>query len=342
MTDLLCAKPRINPNMGRTVTNRRSYPVPPKPTAWDSHSISCMLQWLYQDVSNRVIPNWSQNTPYEISTQAFPEYEVERGLDMGQYAQGVEDFILGVTLHLLMNHEVWIEVASDSGEGDEPRFRVHEANRVERDKGGRLIQHIPHQSEMPAWVQSDRPWPPVVELDPAQMVHVQLPSAYPSELLLTIMVELAGIEPLLPPSWVHQTVDGTMPNISIYSVNEAHWQSRLLALMVSQPIGWTAREGLRGPGRRLNDYYYTLREMRFVHFIAALRERAEHALRQVLSIAGDVCGFDASVTAFGVYTPNEVLDLIERFQQGEITLADSLDIVFQRDTDVNPLQRRVV
>ncbi len=304
--------------------------------------MSCMLQWFYQDVSNRVLPNWSHSSAYNVCSDAMPWGEIYRGLEIGRNAQGVEDFILGVTLSLLMNHEVWIEVGFDADQGDEPPFRVREANRVERHRDGNLIQRIPDHSELPSWVQSDLPWPPVVELDSARMVHVQLPSAYPSKLLSPIMVELADIEQSLPPGWVHQTVDGTMPNISIYSVNEADWKSRLLTLKVSQPIGWTAREGLRGPGRRLNDYYFTLREMRFVHFISALRERAEQALRQVLSIAGDVCGFDASVTAGGVYTPNEVLDLIERFQQGEITLTDSLDIVFQRDTEVYPPRQRLI
>ena len=324
------------------MTERRSYPVPPSPKAWDNNSMTSTLQWLCQDVHDRIIPNWSQKEPYEISSDALPWHKISSGLEIGQYAQGVEDFILGVTLHLLMNHEIWIEVALDSGKGEDPPFRVHEANRVERDKSGRLIQLIPDQSELPAWIQSDHHWPQTVDLDHDRMVCVRLPSAYPEKVLRKIMIELTDIEPLLPPSWVYREVNGTLPNASIYNVNEAEWNSRLLTFKVSDPIGWTAREGLRGTGRRLNDYYYTLRELRFLHFIASLRQSAEQALREVLTIAGDLCGFKASVTANGVYSPEDVCRLIAKFESGKLTFSELPDILFQRPSAQDLMPRIVV
>ena len=324
------------------MSERRSYPVPPDSTAWEPPTPSCMLERLYQDVDHRLIPNTTQTNPYELSSEPLPWYLVARSLRIDDQLQDVDDFIRSVSMRLLMYHEVWIEIVMYDQTRDEAPFRVYEVNRVKRIKSGQLIQHIPDRSELARWTESGQEWPEYVELDADQMVRVQLPDAYPSELLRRVMTELANIEPLLPPSWVYRQVDGTMPNASIYNVNEAEWNSRLLTLKVSDPIGWTAREGLRGPGRRLNDYHYTLRELRFLHFIAALRQSAEQALREVLDIAGNLCGFEASVTANYVYSPEDVCELITQFEQGAITLTESLDIIFQRDTDVNPSQRRVV
>ena len=321
---------------------RRSYPIPPKSTDWESSSPSCLLEWLYQDIGNRLIPNITQTEPYELSSEPSPWHIVAHALRIDDQLQGVEDFIQSISMRLLIYHEVWIEIAIYDQTRDEAPFRVFEVNRVKRNKNGQLIQHIPDRGELAHWVEPGRDWPECVELDADRMVRVQLPDAYPSELLRRVMTELANLEPLLPPSWVYRQIDGTMPNASIYNVNESEWNSRLLTLKVSDPIGWTAREGLRGPGRRLNDYHYTLRELRFLHFIAALRQSAEQALREVLDIAGNLCGFEASVTANCVYSPEDVCDLITQFEQGAITLTESLDIIFQRDTDVNPSQRRVV
>ena len=60
-----------------------------------------------------------------------------------------------------------------------------------------------------------------------------------------------------------------------------------------------------------------------------MRKRAEEALCKVLDIAGTACGFEASVTSSGLYTPTEVEGLIKSFEQGEIPFTKIIDITHE-------------
>ena len=84
-----------------------------------------------------------------------------------------------------------------------------------------------------------------------------------------------------------------------------------------------------------------LRELRFLHFLASLRSCAEDALRQVLTLAGDRCGFRASVTAFGVHTPDEVNLLIQRFEAGDLPFSAVNDILYGAAKGL-PVEQRIV
>ncbi len=61
-----------------------------------------------------------------------------------------------------------------------------------------------------------------------------------------------------------------------------------------------------------------------------MRGRAEGALRQVLTAAGQQCGFTASVVSNGVYTPLEVKRLIQQFEDGQISFSEITDIHFEK------------
>ena len=96
----------------------------------------------------------------------------------------------------------------------------------------------------------------------------------------------------------------------------AHWwtRSRSISITVSQVMSY---------------YYYLLRELRFLHFVASMRERAEVGLVQVLQIAGERCGFSATVTAHGVITPAEVCGAIDAFESGSLSFAEVREIKYQ-------------
>jgi len=75
------------------------------------------------------------------------------------------------------------------------------------------------------------------------------------------------------------------------------------------------------------DYW---RELRFLHFRASMRERAEEALRCVLALASERRGFEGSVTANGLHTPSEVRGFIEEFERGELAFSAVNDIIFEK------------
>ena len=61
-----------------------------------------------------------------------------------------------------------------------------------------------------------------------------------------------------------------------------------------------------------------------------MRERAENALHQVLTLAGEKCGFEAQATACGLYAPTEVEEIIERYEAGDTPFSTVTDIIFER------------
>ena len=84
-----------------------------------------------------------------------------------------------------------------------------------------------------------------------------------------------------------EKMTGQRRNAPAFDSGEATRTQRLRIAQATLPIGWTAREIYYGENRHLGDYYYYWRELRFLHFRSSIRERAEKALQQVLTFAGE-------------------------------------------------------
>ena len=296
---------------------------------------------LHDDFGNRVIPHRNVGRVYVLSSENIAERLVEQALDIGRGPPGVDRFIESVARGLLRSHEVWIELIIDGNGKDQLAFQVCEVNSVRRTAAGSLIQVIPDKAELPEWFQMEGPSNQALELDPDLMVHVTLPKAYPSEVLERVVRSLADVKPFVPPMWAIEQSAGISRDAPRFDAAEADRTDRLHILQAAHPIGWAARESLLGESRQINEYYLAWRELRFLHFVASMRECAESGLREVLGLAGKRCGFTASVTAHGVYTPEEVCGFMRQFQAGELSLSAVDDIVFQRTITAESRQRRV-
>ena len=296
---------------------------------------------LYDDFRNRVLPHWNRGAVYVLSAENIAERLVEEALDIDRGSPGVDPFIQSVSRGLLRSHEVWIELILDDSGKDQPPFRVCEVNGVKRTAAGGLIQVIPDKAELPEWFQVKGPSKQVLELDPDLMVHVTLPQAYPSELLRGVVGALGEVKPFVSPKWAIEQSAGISSDAPRFDANEADRTNRLYVLQAAQPIGWAARESLLGESRQINEYYLDWRELHFLHFVASMRECAESGLREVLKLAGRLCGFTASVTANGVYTPEEVRGYMRQFQAGELSLSAVDELIFQRTITAESRQRRV-
>ena len=157
-----------------------------------------------------------------------------------------------------------------------------------------------------------------IELDDERMVHVRLPNQYSNSLLEAIVKDLVEIDSnySLATAWFMEQTTGQRTDAPTFDVGEAARVRRLRILQTTLPIGWTAGEIYYGENRHLSDYYCYWRELRFLHFRSSMRERAEKALKQVLTVAGEECGFEAHVTARGLYTPTEVEEVINGYEAG--------------------------
>ena len=161
---------------------------------------------------------------------------------------------------------------------------------------------------------------------------MSLPKEYPCQLLLKIesdLVEADAYDPLKT-QWMMDQVTRQNRNAPTFDSREANRTHRLRILQAALPIGWTAREIYYDSNRFLGEYYRIWRELRFLHFRASMRERAEGALHQVLSMAGTVCGFNASVATSGLCTPLEVEEIIRDFEASRITFSKVYDIIYER------------
>ena len=296
---------------------------------------------LYDDFGNRIIPHRHQGRVYVVSSEDISGHLIERALELGRGPSGVDRFIRSVALSLLSSHEVWIELIVDGDDMKQLPFQVCEVNGVRRTAAGSLIQEIPDKAVLPEWFQMKGVSNQALELDPDLMVHVTLPKAYPSELLARVVRALADVKSFVPPKWAIEQSAGISSDAPRFDANEADRTNRLYVLQAAQPIGWAARESLLGESRQINEYYLDWRELHFLHFVASMRECAESGLREVLRLAGRQCGFSASVTAHGVYTPKEVCGFMHQFQAGELSLSAVDEIIFQRTITAESRQRRV-
>lgn len=319
------------------MTDRRSRWFPSSPPMWIS---SAQTHLLYQDFDARVIPYRHDPKAYVLSTEGAPSYEVNRALSLRD-AYEIGGFLRAVAARLLTTHEVWLEVSFEDEGREQTPFEVTEVDGVRRTGGDGLVQQLPSSHELPEWYEDQGEWGIALDLDADRMVHVGLPDAYPSKILAQVIGDLAEIEFNLTPPWVMEKWTGSGRGAQPYDVDEASRTRQLRLAQAALPIGWTARELYMGQHRAVSDYYHYLRELRFLHFLASLRSRAEDALRQVLTLAGDRCGFKASVTAFGVHTPHEVNVLIQKFEAGDLPFAAINDILYDAPRGT-PVEQRTV
>lgn len=298
---------------------------------------------LYEDFSDRVVPYGVNRTRYELSACGFSSYVVEGALGTDEFRRGTEGFIEAIARDLIMNREVWLEVTFNSSEHHNAPFHVFPVNSVSRTVEGDVIQEIPNPNHTAGRSRHGELDKARILLPTDRMVHATLPGAYPSEVLNRVITELAEHDDSEVFRWGFANVTGKRKVPRNFDFQETSRIKRLRLLQAALPIGWTARENLRPmDSRELSDYYYFLRELQFLHFIASMREQAEGALRDVLVLAGKRCGFTFTVTAQGVYTPEQVNSLIEQFKRGEIPFSALRDIIHESaDSDNMPGKRTV-
>ena len=306
------------------MTDRRSRWFPSSPKMWTDSS---QTHFLYQDFDTRVVPYRRDPEAYVLSTEGVPRYEVERALSLRE-AFELDGFLRAVATRLLTTHEVWLEVSFDDASREQTPFAVTEVDGIRRTAEGGLVQQLPSSDELPEWYRDKGEWGTVLELDADRMVHVGLPDAYPSEVLAQVITDLAEIEFDPTPPWVIEQWTGSQSDAPPYDAGEASRTHQLRLAQAALPIGWTAPELYLGPHRAVSEYYHYLRELRFLHFLASLRSCAEDALRHVLELATERCGFKASVTSFGVWTPDEVEALIQKFEAGDLPFSAMNDILW--------------
>ena len=325
------------------MTDRRSrwFPSDAEPKTWPS---STETHLLFQDFHNHIVPYRHGPDAYGLSTEGIPAQQVEAALNLGDYAWELDGFLRAVTSRLLTHHEVWLEVTFEDGNGDRTPFQVWEVDGVRQTKEGNLIQELPSLDELAdwSWDRGDDEWEEEIELDADRMVQVLPPDAYPSHVLMQVVHDLAEVDTNMIPARVIEQLTGQHQDAPAFNASEAYRTERLRILQAALPIGWTAREIFLGADMRVSGYYHYWRELRFLHFRASMRERAEEALRQVLTLACERCGFAASVTAHGLYAPHEVQELIRKFEAGEFAFAEMHDLIFEKANNTQAEQRRMV
>ena len=311
------------------MTGRSSRWFPQGPGLWPQ---SRQTHMLLQDFNLHVVPHRDGGDVYQLSVQGISSNQVNQALSLWDHGRGADSFVREVASTLLTEREAWLEVVLKPDGRDGLAFRPMLIHGVSRAINGNLIQEVPvlDSSSYPSKGEPERQFQRI-ELDEERMVHVRLPDKYPSTLIDRIakdLVELDSDDILMLP-WVMERMTGQRRNAPAFDFGEAIRTQRLRITQAALQIGWTARENYFGENRRLGDYYYYWRELRFLHFRSSIRECAEKALQQVLTVAGTTCGFEAHVTARGLYTPSEVEVINEKYEAGDIPFSVVTDIIFE-------------
>ena len=298
---------------------------------------------LYQDFHNRVVPSHSRSPGvYRLSSDdESPQRIVDSLCLRPDHRPQLDHFLQYVALKLFTLLEVWIEVAFPDDDGPTP-FAVFDANGIQRTRSGGLIQALPRQptaDQAPEWTRALGGWGTNIELDEKRMVHVTMPEAYPEKVFSKVVKDLSEVAPNVARPWVLEELSSQKPGGPLFDFGEADRTERLRILQATLPIGWAAREGILGEKSRISHYYDLWRQLRFLHFRASMRQRAEEALRDVLTIASERRGLSVEVRAHGVYTPEHVQAIIKRFEAGELDFETAWDIIYERAGDSD--QRRV-
>lgn len=321
------------------LTSRKSRPLPPMPKV---RAESLQTRMLLEDVHNQVVPYRHKIEPYVVDVEEISNHAFEKAVTLNDQSLGIDDFLREVAIGLLRSHEVWIEVCINDGNTEGPPFEVCEVYGVKRTSTGQLVQEIPDKANLPDWFQATDDCGHCLKLDSDTMVHVSLPESYPSQVLERVIRDLANVHSISMPAWAMQHAEEGNADGPRFDISEASRTERLYILQAALPIGWTAREIYLDKSRQINEYYRHLRELRFLHFLASMRECAEAALREILTLAGKRCGFTASVTAHGVCTPDEVCEFIRRYRAAELPISAVTDIILQQAAVPGPEQRKII
>ena len=316
------------------MTGFRSRWFPLEPENWIT---SFETDLLLQDFQLHVVPYRRRPAAYRLSVSGASPDQLNQSLSLDRDKPRPDGFLRSVATRLLTHHEVWIEVAFGGENRDGTPFRLLAVEGVKRTQNGNLVQELPSRDKLPDWYGDGDGWGQEVELDIDRMVHITLPASYPSGLLKQVVRGLSLVRPaVLPPRFRTRSVD------QLVDANEAMRTERLSVSQAALPIGWTARESSYGQYRQMNDYYFHLRELRFLLFRSSMRARAEDALRDVLTLAGKRCRFAATVTAYGVHTPAEVEGFIRDFEEGKLTFSAVREVIFETGKDEYSRTRSVI
>ena len=301
-------------------------------------------QLLLRDFNLQAVPYRMNGDAYQLSAQGMSLTDINRSLQLGQRSDGVDGFVRTVANGLITSHQVWLEITFDDDQHGHPFFRVFPVYGVKQESSGRLIQRVPLRDQ-PSLLDSDQSNQTVeIELNNERIIGVSLPDDYSSNLMTEVvsgLVEESTSFTLLP-NWVWEQMAGQRRDAPNYDSAAAIRTERLRTIQAASPIGWTAGEIYYGDGRHIGDYYYYWRELRFLHFISSLRACAEEMLRRVLTLAGTRCRFTTQITAVGLYLPEEVENLISRFEAGEIDFTSINDIIFESADSPSANERQVV
>ncbi len=264
------------------MTDRRSRWFPSRSSPWPD---SLETRLLYQDFHTGLVPYRHDPEPYSVTADGVSPWVVEDSLTLGEHGHRLDGFVSSVACRLLTHHEVWLEVAFDaepSGRSArrDTAFRVFEVDGVGRGMGGAsLVQQLPTLEDLPqpVWGEYEQPgdWGKQILLDRDRMVQVSLPAVYPSDLLSRVVSDLSTLDPNVTPRWVTDSWVGQNPGAPRFDLTEVIRTHKLRVAQAALPIGWTGRESYHASPRTVSDFYHYSRELRFLHFKAALRAKAE-------------------------------------------------------------------
>lgn len=333
---------------GGVMSKRRSYWIPVSgrnyPSGIESHL-------LYQDVSNAAVPYRSgRQDAYRLIVDPVDlKWAIDESLALSSKGRGTDTFIRDLIRQLFADHEVWIEVATDLEPGGRSlggrRQRVFEVAIVHSlhvdPETGRKTQILPQPSEIDALYSIDYGGLSEVDLTDAHLVKVELPPAYPADCLDGVLTGLTRIPEKLTPDWLDRSWLGLEPDAPAFDVGEHIRLRDLQKLQATAPIGWTAKD-LYKSERRLNEYAYYERELRFLHFRTSLRMQAESGLVAVLQEASAALDFSVELYADGLVTPEQVDRKLDEFRAGNLPFAQVHDWLFEQGTVLGMEARRLL
>ena len=295
-----------------------------------------LLNMLYRDYRLQFVPYPEGYSPYELTVDWSSAQVVANSLTLRNRHRGVADFIRDVGEILLFRHEVWLYLMFGQEHKGQGPFLVFEITGVERKPNGTFVQTPLQSDNIPNHLPWQDSWNHETELDVSRLVHVTLPDAYPSKILSQLVSNLSSMDFIGQPAWVMEHAAGQGGDNVCFDVREADRIKHLRYLQVARAIGWTAREENLAPNTYTSVYYRGLRNFRFMHFLASMRECAERAMCKILTVAGGRCGFAASVASRGVYTTREIEKLRKIFVNGRMEFSEVSKIRFGRSEMYRP------
>ena len=310
------------------------------PIAGSPQTPNTVTHMLREDVSKGVVPYGRQGRIYTDSGDPIRGRGYLNSLRLGRRYGEIDDFVRTVGIWLFDEHEVWIEVFLQAEPDSEVPFAIAPVTNVVLDRSGRVFQQLPPLESLPEWVQADDRWGQRIELDRDRLVRVSLPEDYTEKRVARVKRDLSGMPLLTRPDWAMQHFVEPKTGDPVFDFEAAARTDRLAVLQAALPIGWHARELLMD--RNVNEYYRYLRELRFLHFLTSLREEAEGALREVLTIGRSLSGITVEVTAHDLCTPVEISKYIHQFKAGELPFSKVTDIIYQEPGLAKIERRRIV